>query len=156
MIADGFTVSAMIDIRVRQTGSREDEEERERYKKRGGERGSWGERITPGTMRWRKRREGKGGGKGRVEIWKERRKEREEERMGDPGRCDTEGGVCAKLLARQSGFPERIWIWASSRGWVLSACSLRTYEYMYMCVYVCISQRGAHLLVHARTRGLNV
>lgn len=93
-------------------------------------------------MRWRKRREGKGGGKGRVEIWKERRKEREEERMGDPGRCDTEGGVCAKLLARQSGFPERIWIWASSRGWVLCACSLRTYEYMYMCVYVCISQRG--------------
>ena len=54
-------------------------------------------------MRWRKRREGKGGGKGRVEIWKERRKEREEERMGDPGRCDTEGGVC-----KAAGTPIRV------------------------------------------------
>ena len=107
-------------------------------------------------MRWRKRREGKGGGKGRVEIWKERRKEREEERMGDPGRCDTEGGVCAKLLARQSGFPERIWILqAAGGGFCVRAPCVRMN--ICICVYMYVSANGgAHLLVHARTRGLNV
>ena len=61
MIADGFTVSDMIDIRVRQTGFREDEEERERYKKRGG--GAWklGREEYSGNDAMAKEARGEGG-----------------------------------------------------------------------------------------------